>query len=441
MRSKQISNLDRLTLAIGLHQQGQLDEAEKIYRSVLKKQPSNPDALHFLGVLLHQNGQSADAISCINRALRINPQYLDARMNLGNIYKETGDMQKAADIFRMVIALTPDHANAYNNLGVVLRNRNELEESVQVLQKALELAPDNPDVLHNLGNSYQDQDEISKAADAYQRSIDLKPYQKDAYESLWKMLRRKGHQDAATNVLIKWQAVDPEDPIAKHHYSACVGGVIPDRASDAYIQETFDKFAASFDDVLTKLDYRAPELVAQALAKVFPRPASDLFILDAGCGTGLCGPLLKPYAKALIGVDLSSAMLNKAKGRKCYGKLTEADLVEFLNHDSIALDLIVSADTLCYFGELRTFFQAAQHALGVTGYLIFTLEKTETSDDKGFKLHHHGRYSHTEAYVSATLAVCGFTLQSIEHVILRQEAGEPVAGLLITAAKCTEINS
>jgi predicted TPR repeat methyltransferase len=95
--------------------------------------------------------------------------------------------------------------------------------------------------------------------------------------------------------------------------AACLGIGVPERAPDAYVQEIFDDLADSFDSHLVdNLDYRAPGLVVEALSKLLPEQNADLDILDAGCGTGLCGLLLRPYARNLVGVDLSSKMLKKA---------------------------------------------------------------------------------------------------------------------------------
>lgn len=432
-RRKQTNPSSALSSAISMHQKGHFGEAEKVYRSILKSQPDNPDALHFLGVLLHQTGQSDKAITSITQALRINPLYLDACNNLGNVYKETGDMQKAAETYRKVIDMMPNHASACNNLGVVLRNLGEYEESVHVLLKAAELSPGNADVFQNLGNTYQEQGEYYKAAAAYQQAIAIKPNHKYAYESLWRMMLKTGQPEQARSVLQRWIEADPESPIAKHHLSALLGEDIPDRASQAYIQDIFDKFAASFDTVLNGLDYRAPELVTQAVSVLFPEPRQELSVLDAGCGTGLCGPLLRPYARTLVGVDLSSGMLNKAKGRNVYDELIEADLVEYLSRYNALFDLIVSADTLVYFGELGPFLQAAAHALNAAGSLVFTVEKSDEDSGNGFKLNPHGRYAHTHEYIKTALTASGFDMCAADTVVLRKEAGQPVIGLLVTA--------
>ncbi|WP_204319811.1 class I SAM-dependent DNA methyltransferase, partial [Klebsiella pneumoniae] len=83
--------------------------------------------------------------------------------------------------------------------------------------------------------------------------------------------------------------------------AAISGENVPDRASDAYVANLFDAFAATFDHKLARLDYRAPELVAEAVAASQEAGTTGLAILDAGCGTGLCGPSLRPFADRLIG--------------------------------------------------------------------------------------------------------------------------------------------
>ena len=82
-------------------------------------------------------------------------------------------------------------------------------------------------------------------------------------------------------------------------------------------------------------------------------PLKRLDVLDAGCGTGLCGPLVAPYARRLVGVDLSEGMLVHAKEKNVYHALMKAELTDYLHDNSEAFDLIVSADTLVYFGDLR----------------------------------------------------------------------------------------
>src|SRR5207244_1504398 len=132
------------------------------------------------------------------------------------------------------------------------------------------------------------------------------------------------------------------NPIARHMLAACSGERVPARASDQFVQDTFDAFAEDFDEVLTQLAYQAPRLCAEAVAaELLGRKAAAL--LDAGCGTGLCGPLLRPLAERLCGVDLSPAMLSRAHERKVYDALEQAELTGWLHQHPETFDVIVAA--------------------------------------------------------------------------------------------------
>jgi predicted TPR repeat methyltransferase len=197
---------------------------------------------------------------------------------------------------------------------------------------------------------------------------------------------------------------------------------------------TFDGFANSFDAKLAQLDYKAPALVAQAVSSALGEPSGQLLIADAGCGTGLCAPYLKPYALRLVGVDLSGPMLDKARARLLYDELVQADLTQFLLANADVYDLLVSADTLCYFGRLDEFAVAARASLHAGGLLVFTVEAHDASGDgRPWRLQPHGRYSHRRDYLEAVLTAAGFAPPTLEGVVLRNEALKPVHGWLVSA--------
>jgi predicted TPR repeat methyltransferase len=425
-----------LAAAMSAHREGRLDAAARSYRAVLSAAPAHPDALHYLGVLLHQQGERDAALALIKRALAIAPGYTDARNNLGNMQKELGHAVEAEQSFRAVIAARPKFAPAWNNLGVVLKAQERYAEAADAYRHCLALDPGFADCWTNLGNALRADGDLQGAMTAYYEAIQLAPQSSDAYRNLGRALVTAGRNAEALDVYRQWQARDPSDTAIGHLIAALADGPAPARASDDYVQATFDRFAGTFDEVLAGLDYRAPALCAALVDSLLGAPAGDLAVLDAGCGTGLCGPALLPYASTLDGVDLSPKMLEKAALRNCYRRLEDAELTAWLAAHPASYDLIVSADTLCYFGALTDVTAAAAGALREGGHFVFTLEKsTVTEPGPPFVLHPHGRYSHAEAYARQVLAQAGMTVLTYHDEVLRTELGQPVAGLLIAARR------
>jgi predicted TPR repeat methyltransferase len=436
-RPKNLSIPEALKAATQLQRTAHLDDAETLYRRILQAVPDQPDALHFFGVLHHQKGKTQDAADLIRRSLTINPKNAGAHSNLGNVLKEQKQFAEAEAAYREAIALQPDFADAYNNLGTMLRLQNKAEEAVSAYRQAIALAPKHADAHHNLGNALVGLREFEEAVTTYRRAISLNPGQAKTYERLGMALYRLGRSDEAIAIFKQWLQADPRNLTAAHLLAACSGENVPTRASDEYVEELFDRLATSFDDHLHDLEYHAPDLVAALVAEEYPNPAQNLAVLDAGCGTGLAAQLLRPYADRLVGVDLSAGMLDQARERGGYDELVRAELTAFLSEYSAAYDLIVSVDTLVYFGDLRDFFSAAAGALKDTGRLIFTVEQAEgaVETDQGYRLNPHGRYSHAEAYLRQTLENAGLTVRTVRGETLRLEGGWPVAGWLVLAEK------
>jgi predicted TPR repeat methyltransferase len=459
-------------LGIALMDQSQTPEAMAAFQKALDLKPDFPEACNNFGLALLAQKKFSEAVGYGRRALELKPNYPEAHKTLGDALREQGKLEEAAKAYRRAVDAKPDYAEAYNNLGVILANQGKPDEAIAYYRQALELNPDYvevhnnlgialkmqgnvegaiasyrraldlspkyPEAYNNLANALLDQGKSEAAEASWRRAIELKPDCTDAYGNLGMMLYEKGRIGEAAAILQRWLEFDPENPIARHMAASFTGENVPSRAGDDYVRYSFDHFARTFDQKLQNLDYRAPELVAAVIAKALGEPGATLEVVDAGCGTGWCGPLLRPYARRLIGVDLSPAMLEKARAREVYDELIEAELTAyFLEAPNASWDLIVSADTLVYFGDLQPISAAAAHVLRPDGLLIFTLEKAgdDVAAGQGFFLQPHGRYCHTEAYVRCALQKAGLSIREITPGILRMELGKPVQGMVVSASR------
>jgi len=278
-------------------------------------------------------------------------------------------------------------------------------------------------------------EDVEDAVRCFTRASQLDPQNLRARDALGVSLYMLGRSSEAIEVYRDWMAREPDNPVPRHMLAACGGEAAPARAEDAYVRQVFDGFAASFDEMLLKnLDYRAPQVLVGALVDRLGAPQATLDVLDAGCGTGLCGPLIGPHAQRLVGVDLSGGMLEKARQRGGYDELVEAELAGWLRASPAVWDVVLSADTLIYFGDLVPVLSAASHALRPGGWLAFTLEVLDGEGDR-LELSASGRYRHTRECVERVLVAAGFPDPSIDMDSLRKELGRPVAGWVVLAQK------
>jgi predicted TPR repeat methyltransferase len=433
--ARPVSLSEAIAFVMRCMKHGEFDEAEEVCRKILAVAPDYPDAVHYAGVLAHENGRTGEALALLERSLTLAPEQADWHSNLGVVRQATGDLEGAIGSYERAIALNPSHARAHGNLGVLLKVRGDLAGAEAAYRRSIELDPNHADAYHNLAVVLSSTNRSVEAVTAFCRALTLKPQFVDARRALALAYCTLGQFDRAIQVCEEWLKDEPESPVATHTLAACSGRNVPARASDDYVQKIFDSFAESFEAKLARLNYRAPELVAEALAQVGLAPNRALDILDVGCGTGLCGPLLAPYARTLVGMDLSLGMLKHAAEKDVYDELIQAELTEYLARQRDRFDIIVSADTLVYFGGLEEVAAGAAAALRPGGLLVFTVEEDVDADlAQSYRIRPHGRYTHGLAYVDRLLVSVGLTPR-IGRADLRLEAGLPVAGLVVCGIK------
>ncbi len=433
---EEISLEAALLKAIEMHQARQLEGAEQIYRRILALSPAHPDVLHLLGMLQHQTGRSDEGIASIEQAIRQVPDFAGYHNNLGNIHASRNHLPEATNAYEQAARLSPDSADLHNNLGALYRAQGQFAQARAQYLRAIELNPEHLNAHNNLGLLHADEGDIKGAIGYYCKSIQLMPGHPDGRKLLGITYYTMGKVKEAAEVFRQWLDDEPDHPMARHMHAACSGENVPERAPDSYVEYTFDRFADSFETQLNeRLQYQAPQLCAAMLARHLPAPARQFVVLDAGCGTGLCGPLITPWARILAGVDLSRGMIDHAKAKAVYTDLYKAELTEFLTESPGQWDVIVSADTLCYFGDLQALMHAAGNSIRPQGTLVFTVEAMTDDEGLPYRLQPHGRYTHSRHHVEQTLAEAGFELAEITEETLRQEGGSAVRGWLVAGRK------
>jgi predicted TPR repeat methyltransferase len=208
---------------------------------------------------------------------------------------------------------------------------------------------------------------------------------------------------------------------------------VPEQAPEAYVRSLFDRYAPRFDNELVQnLQYRGPELLLDLIQRHLPPKTAPLDVLDLGCGTGLCGAVLRPLASRLSGIDLSENMLAKARERAIYDQLESAEITAWLAQCSARYDLIVATDVFIYIGDLAPVFSGARRVLRAGGWLAFSVEATE---HPGYELGPTRRYRHSRGYIEGLASEHGLQVQAVEAGVLRRNDGADVNGDLVLLRK------
>jgi predicted TPR repeat methyltransferase len=381
------------------------------------------DVHHQLGIALLAAGMYDAAIASFLDSLERKHDHASALYHVAIAYKAKDDAPAVRKALNKALEIDPNYAKAWHALATLDAQAGNNDIAVALFRKAIKAQPDFPAAYHGLGRALQQAGRQREALGAFSQAV------KSSHMNAIRKPPVKLPLSIALAELEK--KLTEEHALEAHHALAALVDVFPPTKIPAdKVAKLFDKYADKFDQHLRgQLEYCVPELIVDAVAAV--RPGDELMdVLDLGCGTGLCGPLLRPMAQRLCGVDLSPAMIEKARAREVYDELEVGDLVEVLRKVGTgSFDLLVAADVLIYLGDLAPVFEGASVALRPSGLFAFTLEAG--GGDRYHLQRKTLRFTHSETYVRRMAGLFGFAVESLEPTVLRMEAGHPVPGYLI----------
>jgi predicted TPR repeat methyltransferase len=338
-------------------------------------------------------GRAGEAALLLGRLIGEGRGGLLARRVWAKALAASGDHAGALEAARETASLFPGIAEAALGLGEVLLAGEQLPTAIAEFQRALRLDPELTEARFLLGCAWLAAGEAGRALEAF-------------------------------------AAVTPQTPGLAEHVARAEAMQARPRSDAGYVRHLFDQFSTDYDArMLSQLCYRAPQTLRELAGLVMPGLVG-LEVLDLGCGTGLSGAAFKDRALRLDGIDLSPAMLEKARARGIYDNLTVGDIEA--GFGDAAYDLVVAADTLVYLGELAATMTAVAAALRGGGFFLFTVEAKE---GEGFELGPKRRWRHSENYLRALAAKHGFEIAGLMACVPRQEAHAAVNGYAVALCK------
>ena len=266
-----------------------------------------------------------------------------------------------------------------------------------------------------------------------QQALELVPGWAAGWFRLAEWQEAAGDDDGARASWRRVLALDPADRLGAGLRLDLARAVpVAEAMPAAFVETLFDQYAERFEaSLVNQLGYQGPAQIVAALLLAgrtrFER------VLDMGCGTGLMGQAIRPHAGWLEGYDISARMLAQAQGKGIYDALHKRDLSR-LDLTGERYDLILAADVFIYIGALEQIMGWASASLSPGGILAFTLEELP-QDEGNLRLRPSRRYAHSAGYIARLLEQAGFGALQFNRAMLRMDAGQPVAGLTVTAMR------
>jgi tetratricopeptide (TPR) repeat protein len=116
---------------------GDIAEAERLYRILMKSDPTDASAPFNLGNLLRTSARNVEAEAALRAATRIDPTFADAWYNLSDLLDEQGRVEAAGECLRAALRVAPDHADAMFNLALLLQRTNQYAEAADYWRRYL----------------------------------------------------------------------------------------------------------------------------------------------------------------------------------------------------------------------------------------------------------------------------------------------------------------
>ena len=393
----------------------------------------------------------------------------DARIHLliSRLGEAKGDHQRSIESARRAVAAAPGWGIAMAEFAMALARANRFKHALAAAERAIPMDPSNPGLVARMVDVAMRAQHLELALRWLRHLYTLAPGDRRIEHRIAQVLRQKGDHAEA---IVAYGAIiesDPKDAVARlgrvqsalatgqrqlaqddcaalladapdneefRFWDAIARGETPPRQPVAVIEALYEDFAEVYDQhVVAGLKYKLPKLVGERILRWHPDRQAN--VLDLGCGTGLLGAVLGRLQGALIGVDLSEAMIRQAHRHGVYDRFHRVDLHDALDATPESLyEVITALDVFIYAGDLRKAIPDAFRILKPGGRLVFSCEEAREGEPD-MVLRDTRRYAHRIQAVEAMCRAAGFEAVDIETMTLRYENLQPVDGFLVVARK------
>jgi predicted TPR repeat methyltransferase len=379
----------------------------------------------FEGVAHFEAQHFLEAHASFVRALDYAPGRPSIELNLGVTLVRLGRFLEAIPVLEQALLSESNSIDGWTALALALGEASQWTRCAQACEKLFTMSVGQLSLFLLHARSLASVGQLEAAIATYQKALILDNSCAEAWYQLANLQRETGDDKNAFVSYHKALASGADAELVNYMLAALNKSSVVLQPPRSYVQNLFDQYANDFEEHLVgQLGYCGHTVLIEQLPLICPRRFES--VLDLGCGTGLCAPMLRPRSMHLTGVDLAPAMIEKSKQTALYDDLLVADVHDYLRSTSKQFDLVVAADVFIYVGELESLFSLLKQRMKAGAWLAFTVELP--TDGSALQLMPSLRYAHSVQYVQALAQRHGFQVVSEKQAPIRVHNGLPMLG-------------
>jgi len=207
---KTMIGLDNLLSdAVNASETGRLEEAEAMYKDILRRQPDYIIGYDYAAYNLTKMGRGGEAIRLLEEAVGRGLGTDQLLAHLGLYYQEAGRLDESIRALEKALALNPAAAEAHNDHGVSLFKSGRVEDAAGAFRRSLSLDPHYAMAMNNLGNCYLALKSYPEAAEQYRSAIAVDNRLASAHNGLAAVYYRQGQAGDAVKLWEKSLEIEP----------------------------------------------------------------------------------------------------------------------------------------------------------------------------------------------------------------------------------------
>lgn len=226
-----------LLQGVNLLQTGKIQEAEIIFKDVIKKHPAIAEAYQLLGLIYAAREDFIKAQECFKEAVRLEPNNAAYNSNYANTLQDTWKIEESLPFYQKAIELKPDFVDAHFNMGNSFRKLQRFPEALKCYEEAKKINPHYIKCYINTAVVYEAMKQVDRAIAEISEALKFAPQSFELLSYIAVMYSIKKDYETSMNYFRKaFETGQADDKFFLNYGTVCIETNQPAEAAKAFLK-------------------------------------------------------------------------------------------------------------------------------------------------------------------------------------------------------------